>query len=125
MRTPLAVLSILVSAFLFGACGGVDAGDSCNTSGFACRDDQTALECANGTWRAIPCRGPGGCEVQSNRVTCDVTRNQGGDACATVNEGQGICHPNGSATLECRNGVFVQTRTCSTCTVSGEQVFCN
>ncbi len=124
MRTPFVLFAVLVSAFLLGACGGPDAGDSCNTNGFVCGDDKTVLECTSGKWRSIPCRGAGGCSVNNNRVSCDVTRNQAGDACASANEGQGICHPNGSATLECRNGVFVQTNTCSSCTVSGERVVC-
>jgi hypothetical protein len=125
MRTPLVLLSSFVAALLLGACGGPEAGESCNTTGFACQDERTALECASKTWRAIPCRGANGCDVAVGKVTCDVTRNQAGDACASVNEGQGICDPTGTATLECRGGAFQQTNTCTSCQVSGDQVICS
>lgn len=123
MRMWQASLVLLSSVFLF-ACGGKSPGDSCDSTGFLCHDEDSALECRLGKWRELPCRGPGGCAVSGDRVTCDMSLNQQGDACAASTEGQGLCDASGTATLECRQGTLVQTNTCRSCTVSGDQVVC-
>ncbi len=124
MRTLVAILSLSFASVALTACGSAQAGDDCNTNGYACEDPRTALECVGNRWKAIPCRGDNGCEVKNDRVTCDVSRNQAGDACAISNEGQAICHITGTAMLECRSGAFVQTKTCSSCVVAGDEVSC-
>ena len=123
MRLSLAALSIAVS-ILASACGGASVGGSCNTDGLACEDSSNALECRVGTWRALPCRGPGGCKVSNSKVTCDMSLNHEGDACAASTEGQGICDPSGTAALTCRSGTLVKTNTCSSCTTTGDQIIC-
>lgn len=123
MRTSLPLLT-LAAAFFLAACGAPEAGDECNSNGFLCADATTALECSVGKWRALPCRGPSGCEVEDNRVTCDMSLNQAGDACASSTEGAGLCEPSGTSALQCRSGVLVQT-SCTSCTTSGEEIICN
>ncbi|MGA9522273.1 MAG: hypothetical protein WBV82_12455, partial [Myxococcaceae bacterium] len=85
----------------------------------------------DGTWTALPCRGPGGC-VANTVVECDMSRNLEGDLCALTapsNEGKGICTADGKATLQCRQGTLVKTNDCSSCSVTGtpanQQVTCN
>ena len=117
------VLAVAVLALVAAACGGGKEGDSCDKSGFLCADKTAALECKVGKWVKLPCRGPSGCEVANDVVKCDMTANQAGDSCASTAEGKGLCLGS-TATLECREGTLLQTNTCKTCAVSGDQVIC-
>ncbi|WP_224249174.1 hypothetical protein [Hyalangium gracile] len=114
----------LVGFFFLSGCGGPDAGDSCETSGYVCRDEKQALECRQGVWRALPCRGSLGCQEASGSIRCDTTANVAGDNCALSAEGRGLCRADGLATLECRMGVLVETESCLACSQSGSQVVC-
>lgn len=126
MRLPH-VFSALLCTVLLAACGGgsAKAGDTCNAEGFLCADQVTALECRLHKWTALPCRGPKGCYVKTNLVNCDAANNQEGDACSATVEGKSICAPAGTAVLTCRNGTFVRTNSCSSCTVAGDEIHCN
>lgn len=115
---------VLASATFLLACGGPSAGDGCSKTGFLCQDVSTALECRAGKWTALPCRGPQGCTKDGDAVKCDMSGDQAGDYCASTAEGKGLCTVQGTATLECRQGTLVQTNTCTSCTVSGDQVQC-
>jgi hypothetical protein len=106
-----------VGAVLLSACGGAAPGGSCTGTGFLCDNKSTALECRDGKWNALPCRGPGGCSVSSDKVTCDQSLDQEGDACAAKDEEAGICASTGNALLVCRQGKFVKTQDCAACTV--------
>ena len=118
------VLSVAVLALFAAACGGAAAGDPCDKNGFLCASPNAALECKAGVWVSLPCRGPTGCARVVDTIKCDMTQNNAGDNCASTAEGKGLCNPIGTATLECRQGVLVQTNTCKTCSVSGDQVVC-
>jgi len=122
MRLPFALLPLFGSLVL-AACGGPAPGDSCSTNGFLCATENSAMECRLGTWRELPCRGPQGCRVEGDTVSCDMSLNREGDACAATTEGAGICESSGFAALQCRQGTLIRTP-CTTCTVSGEQVLC-
>lgn len=121
-RAPV-LSSLLLGSLLLSACG-INAGDSCEGSGFVCSSETEALECRDKVWRTLPCRGPGGCAESGNAITCDMKGNVGGDACAASAEGKGLCTADGKAILECRMGTLVQTKTCSVCTMSSTQVTC-
>ena len=121
-RTPVLLATVL--ALFAAACGGANAGDACDKNGFLCADATAALECKAGVWVSLPCRGPTGCTRVSDTIKCDMTQNNAGDNCASTAEGKGLCNSIGTATLECRQGVLVQTNTCKTCSVSGDQVIC-
>ncbi|MCP3143369.1 hypothetical protein [Pyxidicoccus xibeiensis] len=123
MNRSFYVAVSLVGSFLLAGCG-QSAGDSCEGSGFICEEDTRALECRGGVWREIPCKGPLGCRESDDSVRCDTSRNAAGDACASSAEGTGSCDEAGRAILECRQGVLVETATCSSCTESGGQVTC-
>jgi hypothetical protein len=104
------------------ACGGVAPGGPCNTTGFVCNDNVTAMECVLQKWVSLPCRGPTGCARDGNTIKCDMSANQEGDACASSAVGQGLCTADGTATLECRNdpmtgNTLKKTNTCRTCAV--------
>lgn len=120
------LLLVTVSvALMTAACGGAKAGEDCNQTGFLCADATSALECRVGKWTTLPCRGPSGCQRTGDTIKCDMSNNNENDACASTAEGKGLCTQNGTATLECRQGVLVKTNTCTSCTVSGDQVICS
>lgn len=123
MRRALLALVISVAG-LVTACSGPQAGESCDVNGFLCQDEKTALECRVGKWQALPCRGPTGCSTEGDIVNCDLTGALLNDACASSAEGRGVCTNDGKGTLECQQGKFVQTNTCTSCAVSGDQVTC-
>jgi len=106
------------------ACGAPMAGDGCNSQGYLCQDASTALECREGVWTGLPCRGPEGCAHLSIGVTCDTSASMEGDACAASAEARGICTQDGSALLECRRGTFVKTRSCRSCVEESGQLVC-
>ena len=119
-------LSLLSSALLFAGCGpSGKAGEPCDKVGFLCQDAATALECRNGAWVALPCKGAGGCAVSGGNVQCDMNGNTAGDACASTAEGKGLCSADKKATLECRSGALVQTNVCASCSTTADQVVCN
>ena len=119
-----AALILVLAASSLAACGGAKAGGSCSQTGFLCQDKSNALECLGGTWTALPCRGTGGCAVANSQVTCDMSADMAGDACASSAEGLGLCTVDGHATLECRGGTLQQTNTCTSCAITNGQVVC-
>lgn len=124
MRLPLlAPLSLVATLFLAGC--GPSAGDDCEGGGYVCDSETQALECRQGQWRALPCRGSLGCSEVENKIRCDVSANGAGDACAASAEGRAQCSVDGKKLLECRMGILVETMTCASCAVtSGSEVTC-
>jgi hypothetical protein len=122
MNRSLLLLPLLAS-FLLPACGPT-AGDDCKGRGYLCSSEEEALECRNGVWRALPCKGSLGCSELNDSVRCDMSGNVGDDACALSAEGRGLCASDGRTLLECRMGVLVEVRQCSACTMSNTQVVC-
>lgn len=111
------------AALVLAACGSAAPGGNCDTTGFLCHDNVTALECQLGKWVALPCRGPSGCNREDNVIKCDMSGNMENDPCATSAVGSGLCTSDGKATLECRNdpmamtNTLKKTNTCRTCMV--------
>ena len=122
--TRFLVLLPLVGFFLLPGCGGADAGDSCEGSGYICSSETQALECRQSRWRVLPCRGISGCQEANGSIKCDTTNNMAGDNCALSAEGRGLCRDDGKAVLECRMGVLVETETCVSCSELGTQIVC-
>jgi hypothetical protein len=115
----------LVGCLVLAGCGGdPTAGESCEGSGYVCSSNAEALECRQGQWRAIPCRGALGCQESSGTIRCDTSSNIAGDNCASSAEGRGLCRVDGLAVLECRLGVLVQAAVCRSCSESEEQILC-
>ena len=122
MNRSLLLLPLLAS-FLLPACGPT-AGDECSGGGYLCSGEKEALECRNGMWRALPCKGSLGCAELSDSIRCDMSGNRGGDACAASAEGRGLCASDGRTLLECRMGLLVEVKQCGTCSMSNTQVVC-
>lgn len=122
MRRVYVLLS-LAGSLLVSACGPA-AGDECRGGGYLCSGPKEALECREGRWRALPCRGAQGCSQSQGSIRCDMSANMEEDACALSAEGRGLCTADGKGVLECRQGALVKTRTCASCTMSGNTVAC-
>lgn len=122
-RLSLALVSF--GFFLLSGCGGPGSGDSCDGGDYVCQDDAQALECRNGEWRTLACRGPLGCRELADSVRCDTSLNMENDACAQDAEGRGGCAPDGKSLLLCEGGVLKKTAECSSCSVQGDQAVCN
>lgn len=114
----------LVGFLFLAGCGGPNVGDSCESSGYVCHDEKEAMECRQGVWRALPCRGGLGCTESNGTVRCDTSANLAGDNCALSAEGRGLCRADGLAVLECRMGVLVETQSCTSCSQDGSQIVC-
>ncbi|MFT3714249.1 MAG: hypothetical protein QM817_41835 [Archangium sp.] len=104
------------------ACPPVEGG-AC-TSGVVCDGAQRGLECRLSTWRAFPCRGLGGCMSFPQGPTCDFNGALAGDQCPLDVEGRRACSVDGHQVIECRNGTFVETLNCSSCTLTSGVVNC-
>jgi hypothetical protein len=118
---PLVVAGLVAAA---GACGAAEEDKPCEGTGYRCRDPYSALECRDGIWVYLPCRGPGGCHRDGNQITCDVSLAQVGDNCPSSMEGAGVCSVGGGALYVCRSNRFELASTCRTCELSGEQLVC-
>ena len=118
------IAGLCVAALPLSACGPSEGG-SCTARTFACQDEETALECREAQWVAIPCRGPDGCATAGGRVQCDMALNQPGDGCPLNAEGHVTCKtPELDAILECRGGVLVETTACPGCAGVGDRLTC-
>lgn len=114
----------MVWGVIGAGCAGVQEGEACNSARFACADVDAALECREGRWVRIPCRGPEGCVSDGEAIRCDLSANQEGDRCPLHAYGQGRCSDAGDALLECRQGQMVKTRDCAACEVSAGLLAC-
>lgn len=115
---------MLVGGVFLVGCAGVQEGENCKSERFACADVDAALECRDGQWVRIPCRGPSGCEEADGAVSCDLSANQEGDRCPLSAYGQGRCADSGLALWECRQGEMIKTRDCSACEAAEGQLIC-
>jgi hypothetical protein len=101
-----------------------DVGDPCAGADFAsCSvDGKAMLDCKDGKLSmADPCRGPLGCHVEDDRVHCDMSVADPGDAC----DGDvGACTADRRGYLECQSGKFALTRRCQECKLAEGQVVC-
>jgi hypothetical protein len=113
----------LLGWLLLAGCG-PSSGDECEGGGYVCESDEVALECRQEQWRAIPCKGPLGCNTVGDSIRCDTSGNVAGDACAASAEGRALCRADGKALIECRQGLLVETLTCTSCTSDGSRVTC-
>lgn len=121
----LVLSAVALTLPMLVACGGAAEGAKCDTNGFLCSDATAALECKNGVWVKLPCKGTGGCKREGDVIKCDMSANEENDNCASSAQGRGLCTKDMKGTLECREGKLVKTNSCRSCTVTGDQVVCS
>jgi hypothetical protein len=111
--------------------GVCDAGPACPPvaggpciGGVVCESASTGLDCVATRWVSFPCRGPAGCMSMPLGPTCDFNGALAGDRCPNDVEGRQTCSVSGRQVIACRSGVFVETLSCSSCTLSAGVVTC-
>jgi hypothetical protein len=92
-----------------------EAGDACLESSAenrACSGDKKAsLLCSGGAFKAVQaCKGPGGCQIKGDSVTCDAKLAEKGDLCASP--GTFACTPDLKARVTCKDVKFAFDRYC-------------
>lgn len=103
-------------------------GDPCSGDGFVCGEDkQSRLTCKSGKMASdSPCRGPGGCAVQGDKILCDRTVVSAGDPC--TEEGTAACSLDKLGYLECKGGKMTEMMKCkgaAKCAVEDGMVKCD
>ncbi len=83
------------------------AGDACTKGTASCADASNELTCQDGKLIQAPCRGPKGCAVAAEKLTCDIAANKAGDVCSTDDEGNTACSADGKSVVACKKGKYV------------------
>jgi hypothetical protein len=114
----LAVIAFAAAiAVMAAGCKKKKAGASCTGSEALCLDPTTVLECVDGKFAQMTCKGPKGCSQKLQGVTrsgrnvthnyaigCDFTGNPAGDACI---EDDSMCSADRKAMVSCKGGKIV------------------
>lgn len=69
----------------------------------------SALICHDGKYFETRCRGPKGCRVSGELLTCDVSLDTDDDHCPSSWEGKGSCSDKKDALVACHDGAFERT----------------
>lgn len=117
------VAALAIAVVVAAGCG-PRAGAPCFGRSVACESPSAAAECRQETWTEIPCRGLAGCRTNMGQVICDMSLNLAGDACPLSAENEGIRYSAGGGILECHGGALVRTRSCTSCSRSGDIIVC-
>ena len=114
---PLAACGAALAA-CSGAPPPVTVGVSCRTEEAAACDDQAPrmLICRSGAYATYSdCRGPNGCRLAGDTVSCDTSGNSVGHGCPPQSEGKVRCDPDGGQhILRCVDGGLAVEYTCPT-----------
>jgi hypothetical protein len=126
-RYGLVALFIAASFVMLSACGKPKAGAKCVSGQSACVDAKSGLFCSSdGTFKAMTCGGPSGCQQQGAKVSCDNDVATAGDGCDTPNDG--ACTADHKVLLLCKNQVFGPIDTCKGpggCKLAGDMINCD
>lgn len=122
MACGLLLFSLLACKMLKGK---AEAGKECSEDGArACHGTAEQLVCQGGLWRAFPCSGTKGCTA-SPTVSCDISGNSDGDACAAADDKSQVC---GDAQRVTCNAGKIQVTACkgkNGCKESGGKATCD
>jgi hypothetical protein len=122
-----ATLGVLLTGLILGGCCKKKPGDSCTGADPSCLDESNLLACEKGTFISTPCKGPNGCKVEDNLLTCDISGNTAGDPCATADEGDAACSVDKKSQVACKGGKYevAQCRGPNGCRTEGNTSICD
>jgi hypothetical protein len=89
------------------------AGTKCDKSGAVeCKDKNSAMICAGGTWQALPCRGGTHCMDMGGdgKDSCSNTQFEAGEPCVTDKP---ECIAGGKAVIECKDNKWTVVQKCA------------
>ena len=112
MKRPLALAlaSLVVASIAFVDCK-PSAGASCTENAAVCNSPTSHMACVTGHYVEETCKGPNGCKEANGKATCDTTKGDIGDPCASAN--MGVCGTDGKTKLRCDTGKLVFVSRCS------------
>jgi hypothetical protein len=87
------------------------AGSSCTKNYDSCDSPTARYACMTGKYVLESCKGPDGCKETPKGVTCDASRGDVGDPCASAN--QYACSVDGKSRLRCDEGKLAFVARCS------------
>jgi hypothetical protein len=125
MPVRTALLLAVTLAFLGGAGCGAQEGGACSGDVFHCAAQDRILECREGRWVGIPCRGPDGCRAIPGGLACDISGNQEGDGCPTPLEGTGFCRGTSPQSMfSCHAQQVSKLQDCQSCVTTSTSIVC-
>jgi hypothetical protein len=123
VRTAL-LLAVTLGFLGLEGCGAREGG-ACSGAVYHCAAQGEILECRDGTWVGIPCKGPDGCRGIPGGLACDVSGNELGEGCPTAMEGTGFCRGTSPQSLfTCRDQQITKLQDCRSCSTSTTSIVC-
>lgn len=113
-RTKSIFLSVAAASVAIAALAGgckPSPGGSCKENATSCDSPTSRYACITGSYTLETCKGPNGCKEEKGSTTCDSTRGDVGDSCASAN--QGVCSVDGKTKLRCDQGKLAFVARCS------------
>jgi hypothetical protein len=123
VRTAL-LLAVTLGFLGLEGCGAQEGG-ACSGAVYHCAAQDTVLECRDGRWVAVPCKGADGCRAIPGGLACDVSGNVEGDGCPTAMEGTGFCLGTSPQTMfTCRGQQITKLQDCRSCLTTSTSIVC-
>lgn len=123
-----AVAVLCCSGLVFtGCCSKAKPGDPCTSGKASCLDKSAELVCQDGKFVSSACKGPKGCYTSGDKLMCDISGNNDGDACPRENDGNAQCTADHKTIVVCHSGKY-QRQHCrgpGGCNDSGDTVKCD
>ena len=83
-------------------------GESCSGLDTRCYGKDARVVCVLGTFVEWPCKGPAGCKVEGECVSCDISGNAAGTPCPASEDGTAACRADQPLLVQCRGGKYVE-----------------
>lgn len=107
VSTLLAAAAVVA---LFAECK-PSAGGACTENATSCASPTLRMACVDNKYVPQACKGPSGCKEAKGTTTCDTTRGEVGDPCASENAA--VCSTDGKERLRCESGKLVLIARCA------------
>ncbi|HEY1960338.1 MAG TPA: hypothetical protein VGH28_32230 [Polyangiaceae bacterium] len=109
-RTVSFLLASASLVLLFAECK-PSAGGDCTENAKSCDTPTSRFACVNGKYAAQTCKGPGGCKEEKGTTSCDTSKGDVGDPCASENAS--VCSVDGKSHLRCDQGKLILVSRCN------------
>jgi hypothetical protein len=109
-RIVTTLLSAAALVALFAECK-PSPGDACTENAKSCTSPTSRLACIDNKYVAQTCKGPSGCKEEKGTTSCDATRGDIGDPCASENAA--VCSTDGKEKLRCEHGKLAFVARCA------------
>jgi hypothetical protein len=111
MRKFASVTLVVAAAFVAFASCKPSAGGSCKENATSCDSPTSRYACISNHYVLETCKGANGCKEDKGTTTCDSSKGDVGDPCASANTA--VCGTDGKSKLKCEDGKLVFVSRCS------------